>query len=79
MFQLHLKVLANNAHITAIVRDRERSNIVLKSETLERLDRIGLQKRLDSLASVQRREIHLAMKDEWRVDLVKVLQTISDL
>lgn len=79
MFQLHLKVLANNAHITAIVRDRERSSIVLKSETLERLDRIGLQKRLDSLASVQRREIHLAMKDEWRVDLVKVLQTISDL
>lgn len=79
MFQLHLKVLANNAHITAIVRDRERSNIVLKSEALERMDRIGLQQRLGSLASVQRREIHLPMKDEWRVDLVKVLQMISDL
>ena len=58
MFQLHLKVLANKAHITAIVRDRERGNIVLKVEALERLDRLGLQKRLDSLASVQRREIH---------------------
>ncbi len=78
MFQLHLKVLAAKAQIAAIVRDRERGNIVLKSEALEHVDRIGLQRRLGSLAAVQRREIHLPMKDDWRVELVKVLEATAD-
>jgi transcription-repair coupling factor (superfamily II helicase) len=78
MFQLHLKVLAAKAQVSAIVRDRERNNIVLKSEALEHADRLGLQKRLGNTASVQRREVHLANDDTWRIKLVKVLQEIAD-
>jgi transcription-repair coupling factor (superfamily II helicase) len=78
MFQLHLKVMANKAHLTSIGRDRERGMIVLKSEALEHVDRIGLQKRLGSLASVQRREIHLPLNDEWRVELVKALEVMRE-
>ena len=77
MFQLQLKALAAKAQITAIGRDRERGNIVLKSEALEHADRSGLQRRLGSLASVQRREIHLPLKDDWRVTLVRVLEVVG--
>ena len=77
MFQLHLKVLAAQARITTIGRDRERGNIVLKSEALEYIDRIGLQQRLGTLASVQRREVHVPLKDEWRGALVKVLEILG--
>ncbi|CAG0932266.1 Transcription-repair-coupling factor [Thermoflexales bacterium] len=79
MFQLHLKVLAARAQVSAIVRDRERNNLVLKCEALEHADRLSLQKKLGSAASVQRREVHLANDETWRIKLVKVLQEISDL
>jgi transcription-repair coupling factor (superfamily II helicase) len=78
MFQLQLKVLAAKAQITTIGRDRERGNIVLKSEALEHVDHVGLQRRLGSLASVQRREIHLPLKDGWRVALVRVLEMVGE-
>lgn len=78
MFQLQLKVLAAKAQITTIGRDRERGNIVLKSDALENVDRVGLQHRLGTLAAVQRREIHLPLKDEWRVSLVKVLEIVGE-
>jgi len=78
MFQLQLKVLAAKAHISTIGRDRERGNIVLKSDALENVDRIGLQRRLGNMAAVQRREIHLPLKDEWRVNLVKVLEMVGE-
>ena len=78
MFQLHLKVLAAKAQITTIGRDRERGNIVLRSDALEHVDRVGLQHRLGSLAAVQRREIHLPLKDEWRVSLVRVLEIVGE-
>ncbi len=78
VFQLHLKVLAAGAHLTSIVRDRERGNIVLKSEALEHVDRIALQRRLGSSASVQRREIHIPMDEAWKIQLVKVLREITD-
>ena len=77
MFQLHLKVLAAKAQVSAIVRDRERNNIVLKSEALEHADRFGLQRRLGNTASVQRREVHLANNETWRIKLVKVLQELE--
>ena len=79
MFQLHLKVLAAKAQVSAIVRDRERNNIVLKSEALEHADRVGLQKRLGSTAAVQRREVHIPNDDSWRIRLVKVLQEMGPL
>ena len=77
MFQLHLKVLAARAQVSAIVRDRERNNIVIKSEALEHADRLALQKKLGSAASVQRREIHIANDETWRIKLVKVLQEMG--
>jgi transcription-repair coupling factor (superfamily II helicase) len=78
MFQLHLKVLAAKARISTIGRDRERGNIVLRSDALENVDRVGLQHRLGNLAAVQRREIHLPLKDEWRVALVRVLEIVGE-
>jgi transcription-repair coupling factor (superfamily II helicase) len=77
MFQLHLKVLAAKAQVSAIVRDRERNNIVIKSEALEHADRFALQKKLGSAASVQRREVHIANDETWRIKLVKVLQEMD--
>ena len=79
MFQLHLKVLAAKARVGGIVRDRERNNIVLKSEALEHADRVGLQKRLGNTAAVQRREIHIPNDDSWRIRLVKVLQEMAEI
>ena len=79
MFQLHLKVLAAKARVSGIVRDRERNNIVLKSEALEHADRVGLQKRLGSTAAVQRREVHIPNDDSWRIRLVKVLQGMAEI
>ena len=78
MFQLRLKVLAAKAQISAIGRDRERGNIVLKSDALEHIHRSALQQRLGDLAQVQRREVHVPLKDEWHVTLVKVLEGIAD-
>ena len=78
MFQLHLKVLAAQANVSAIVRDRERNQLVIRSEALEHVDRVGLQRRLGDLASVQRREIHVPMKEGWQVELMKVLEGISN-
>jgi hypothetical protein len=78
MFQLHLKVLAAKAQVSAIVRDRERNTIVLKSEALEHVNRVALQKRLGSTAAVQRREVHLANDETWRIKLVKVLQMLGE-
>ncbi len=77
MFQLHLKVLAARAQVSAIVRDRERNNIVIKSEALEHADRVALQRRLGSAAAVQRREVHIANDETWRIKLVKVLQEME--
>ncbi len=77
MFQLHLKVLAAKAQVSAIVRDRERNNIVLKCDALEHVDRFGLQKKLGSAASVQRREVHIANDETWRIKLVKVLEELE--
>ncbi len=78
MFQLHLKVLAAKAQVSAIVRDRERNNIVLKSDALEHAHRFGLQARLGSTAAVQRREVHITNDDAWRIKLVKVLQEMAE-
>ena len=78
MFQLHLKVLASKALVTAIVRDREHNRLIVRSEALENVDRIGLQRRLGSDAAVQRREIHVQMIDgEWRSTLVNVLEEMT--
>ena len=77
MFQLHLKVLAATVQVSAIVRDRERNNIVIKCEALEHADRFALQKRLGSAAAVQRREVHIANDETWRIKLVKVLQEMD--
>jgi hypothetical protein len=80
MFQLHLKVLANQAQVSAIVRDRERSNLIIRSDALEHVDRFGLQKRLGDLGTVQRREIHapLPSETEWRVAVVNILQIMYE-
>jgi hypothetical protein len=59
------------------VRDRERNNIVIKCEALEHADRSALQRRLGSAAAVQRREVHIANDETWRIKLVKVLQEMD--
>jgi hypothetical protein len=50
---------------------------VLKCDALEHIDRFALQKKLGSAASVQRREVHIANDETWRIKLVKVLQELE--
>ncbi|HZY43972.1 MAG TPA: transcription-repair coupling factor [Anaerolineae bacterium] len=79
MFQLHLKVLAAHALVSAIVRDREHNRLVVRSEALERVDRVGLQNRIRDLGSVQRREIHVPLSsgNEWRTTVTRVLEEMN--
>ncbi|HLF29131.1 MAG TPA: transcription-repair coupling factor [Anaerolineae bacterium] len=80
IFQLRLKLMAAQARVESIIRDRERNMLVIYSDALERMDRHGLQGRIAPLAVVSRRQINLPLKDktvDWRAALVNVLKAIA--
>jgi transcription-repair coupling factor (superfamily II helicase) len=82
MFQLRLKVMAAQARVRSIVRDRERDMLVIHCDALEHMDRGELQWRIGDLASVARRQINLPFRESiigWREALVKVLEAINGL
>ncbi len=78
MFQLRLKVLAAQARVKSIVRDRERDMLVLHCDALEHVNRSELQRRIGDFAHVARRQVNLPLRGAarvagWREALVKVL------
>jgi transcription-repair coupling factor (superfamily II helicase) len=77
MFQLRIKVLAQQAGVSSI--GVEAGQIVLKADRLEDADRIGLQQRLGEVARVARRQVILPRYNErdWQTLLVKVLEKMA--
>ncbi len=80
-YQLRLKVLAGAAGVKAVsLKDGKLS---IPSERLERVNRVNLQRQLGGDIRVSRRAVWLPYEgvDEqaWRIQLVRVLETLSDL
>jgi transcription-repair coupling factor (superfamily II helicase) len=75
LYQLKLKVLAMESGVQAISLDS--SQIVIKAEGLEVLDREGLQRRVGSQTRVSRRQIWLPLHPNpslWEAELEKILR-----
>jgi len=82
-FQLRLKVLAAQAHVKSVVRDRERNMLVIHCDALEHRDRHSLQRRIGNFAQVARRQVNLPLRDAprivgWREALTKVLEEMVE-
>ncbi len=77
IFQLRLKVMAQQARIFAIGVEGEQ--FVLKGDWLESANRVALQQQLSPLAFVSRRQINLPRRRErdWRAALVAVLEKLA--
>jgi len=77
MFQLRIKVLAQKAGIESI--SAEGGQLILRSERLGDVDRIGLQQRLGDAARVARKMVILPNYNQrnWQTLLVKLLEKIA--
>jgi len=74
LYQVRIKILAITAEVQSIAR--EEGQLVLRSDTLERVDREALQKRLGTRARVARRAVWMPMRDDWQANLPRVLETM---
>jgi len=75
MSQLRIKVLAMEAGVQAI--NVEAGQIVIRANTLEELDRAGLQRRLGPQIRVARRQIWMPLHPNpsvWQAELEKILR-----
>jgi transcription-repair coupling factor (superfamily II helicase) len=80
MYQLRLKILAMEAGAQAITT--EEGQICVRAESLEDLDRPGLQRRLGPHVRVTRRQVWMPLhprEEVWRAELEKVLRTMARL
>jgi transcription-repair coupling factor (superfamily II helicase) len=80
-FQLRLKVDATAARVKAITI--EEGQLVLRADSLEKVDRDWLQRRMGDRARVTRRAVWLPLDEDgengrWRVTLVAVLQAMVE-
>jgi transcription-repair coupling factor (superfamily II helicase) len=77
-FQLQLKLYALNAEVRGVTT--EEGQIVVRAESLERIDRGRLQRRLGDRARVSRRAVWLPLDEDerWRTALVAVLQAMEE-
>lgn len=78
MDQLRIKVLAMEAGVQAI--KVEAGQIVIKADTLENLDRAGLQRRLGPQIRVARRQIWMPLHPKpaiWQAELEKILRLMG--
>ncbi|MFC2031148.1 transcription-repair coupling factor, partial [Chloroflexota bacterium] len=77
-YQLELKLLALAAGAKTIAT--EEGQIVVRADSLEDLDRAGLQRRLGERARVSRRAIWLPSDTDgrWRTALTAVLQAVAE-
>jgi hypothetical protein len=78
LYQLQLKAMALEARVEAVVA--EFNHLVIRSDALEEVDRVALQRALGERIRVQRREIYLPLGPEkvWRAELVRTLQVIYE-
>jgi len=77
IFQLRIKVLAQQAGVESV--SAEAGQLTVKSERLENVDRIGLQRRLGEAARVTRRQVFLPRYNErdWQTLLATVLEKMA--
>lgn len=78
LYQLRLKILAAEGGVQAIMT--EMGQIVIRADSLQALDRAGLERRLDSATKVTPRQIMLALHPDpaiWQAELEKALRLIN--
>jgi transcription-repair coupling factor (superfamily II helicase) len=78
LYQLRLKVLALDAGVKSIVT--EVGQIIIRADTLQNVDRPGLQRRLGTAAKVTPRQVTLPLHpnlEVWQAELEKALRLIS--
>lgn len=75
LYQIRVKILAIQAGIQSIAR--EENQLVLRSDALEHADRAALQRRLGTRARVARRAIWIPMREDWQVNLLRVLELLN--
>jgi transcription-repair coupling factor (superfamily II helicase) len=80
LFQIKLKILARNAGVQSIGTENE--DIVIRADSLEHLDRQGLQRRLGYGVRTGRRQIWIPIQTEaeiWQAEIEKTLVLMSRL
>jgi transcription-repair coupling factor (superfamily II helicase) len=78
LYQLRLKVLAMEAGVKSI--NTEVGQIVIRADSLQDIDRDGLQRRLGPIARVTPRQLSLPLhpnKEVWQAELEKTLRLIG--
>lgn len=78
LYQLRLKILAMEAGVKAILT--ETGQIIIRADTLQEIDRAGLQRRLSPAAKVTPRQISLPLHPKtevWQAELEKTLRLIG--
>jgi transcription-repair coupling factor (superfamily II helicase) len=78
LYQLKLKILAIDAGVKSIVT--EAGQIIVRADSLENIDRDGLQRRLSPAARVTRRQVSLPLhpkQEVWQAELEKTLRLMG--
>ncbi len=78
LYQLKLKILAIEAGIKAIIT--EMGQIIIRADSLQEIDRAGLQRRLSPAAKVTPRQLSLPLHPKvevWQAELEKTLRLMS--
>jgi transcription-repair coupling factor (superfamily II helicase) len=78
LYQLRLKVMAIEAGVRSIIT--ESGQIIIYADTLENIDRGGLERRLNNAAKVTPRQLSLPLhpkQEVWQAELEKALRLIS--
>ncbi len=78
LYQLRLKILAVEAGAKAIIT--ESGQIIIRADTLEHIDRAGLERRLNDGAKITPRQLSLPLhpkQEQWQAELEKALRLIG--
>ena len=78
LYQLKLKLLALDAGVKSVVT--ETGQIIIRADSLENVDRSGLERRLNPGAQVTRRQASLPLhpnQEVWQAELEKTLRLIG--
>lgn len=78
LYHLKLKILAMEAGVKSIIT--ETGQIVIRADTLEQIDRPGLERRLTPAAKVTPRQVSLPLhpkQDIWQAELEKTLRLMG--
>jgi transcription-repair coupling factor (superfamily II helicase) len=78
LYQLRLKILAMEAGVKTIIT--ETGQIIVRAESLQEIDRSGLQRRLSPAARVTPRQLSLPLhpkQEVWKAELEKTLRLMG--